>query len=149
MASIKRLQANYGGINYKAYEPYRVMRRKIARMKTVLAKEILELVTPYMWETGYCKNSFDFNEKPRIMLKGYFFEFSNKRKEERKDYYKIGGLNIIGFTENGVAYDAYGGGLSSGLLTDICIEDLFKLHVWLLNRKEFQSNKKVNGQTNK
>ena len=65
---------------------------KIRSFKKKLSRQIMKFVKPFMWETGYMKN--DFTSKDNSFLKALLFEIDKS--------FKIGEIDIIGFSEKGV-----------------------------------------------
>lgn len=114
------------------------MSRRIHTLKRVLVKEIMDKVTPLMWESGYTKGSLkDYLDGERRALKIFWFPDREKYVEGYKDsicYYKIGDMEVEGFTEEGsVIVDAHAGGMIHQQLIDIQIENLMKIHTFVIN----------------
>lgn len=130
-----------GGIDYHAYQPYRTLKRRIISAKKSLVNEIMKTVKPFMWETGFCAGRLS---DPGFRYHyGFFFDFSNKRKEEGKDHFQVGNITIMGFFDNGsVVTDMYMGAASADMAS-LPIEDLLKIHVFVMNRKEFIKQSKA------
>lgn len=115
-------------IDYHKYAEYRKVKCSIKKWKARLVAEIMRKVKPYFWETGYLKEHL-ISGKPEEKLNAFFFD--------KEGGYKVGRLEVIGFTDKkSVALDAYAGGLLTQPLTNVYIEDLLKIHVFVHNRKE-------------
>ena len=132
-------------ITYQQYTPHRIMRQKIVRIKNQLIREIMKIVTPHMWESGYVKREEGkaIWESKGTPLK--LIAFIDPKTKKHDKYYKICEMKSIttyagsyeginGFTENdAVITDGYAGGLVTMPLKSMCIEDLYNLHYWVCN----------------
>lgn len=110
---------------FNQYRPLYKMKTDLNKLKTKLVKEIMGKVKPLMWETGFVTGKIG-ESKP---LNAFFFENSK--------YYKIKNpitpnLEFCGFTEqNAIVTDAYMG-IATMNMNDLPIEDLFKVHCWVM-----------------
>ena len=131
-------------MTFAEYTDNHKFRKEIQKKKKELVREIMKVVKPHMWQSGYVKGALFSNQGN---LKIFIFP-KDKRGEMR--YYKLKGFTasndgFIGFTEeNAIAVDAHGGGLSTARLIDLSIENLFILHYWVINKYNWELKKVKN-----
>lgn len=153
MSTVKRLRPVTGlGIDWHSYTPYRKLKRNISNTKKKLIKDIMELVTPYMHESGYSRGPL-FTNYPPEKKHLWIYTFENNKGEMKYLKPKLKNVEsmaneytgIAGFTDEGCVITDGGMGLVTNPMKYMCIEDLLVLHVWILNRKEFLTKPCIEG----
>lgn len=87
-------------------------RNNIRAARTTLVRAIMKVVAPHLHDSGYVDT--------RLTV----------FKRERKIRYPLSHCleeGIMGFTQDGIITDAYGGGLMTVGYEQVCLEDLIKI----------------------
>lgn len=98
-------------------------RKQLKRFRKKLIANILELVTPYMWESGFIESNF--GGSPKVYTKLFILE-----KEIKLNFSQD---TVLGFTTKSIITDFYVGMVTCPYEA-IAIEDLLTIYKYLVNK---------------